>query len=217
MPLDKDKERVVVKKRWDSRGSRGISAPKRSWRHRFALAWYSTKGEEFLTLAFNRRSPRTIGGCSSFHLFGGKEGPWNCKECRVPGNRPNIFVYIETPRYKRRKCGIRVIPIFRDRCIYNRILCFLSPLFPRSFQRLPPLFLSQFHSHWLWFFSRSTDTRGYPLHSTTTSLSGVATQLFSCLYLPGSSLVERFYCVRSPDLKNSSTHRTFYRDSYRYV
>lgn len=100
-------------------------------------------------------------------------------------------MYIETPRYKRRKSGIRVIPIFRDRCIYNRISCFLSFPLPSLFPAFTSSLFSAFHSHWLWFFSRSTGTRGYPLHSTTTSLSGVATQLFSCLYLSGSSLVER--------------------------
>lgn len=51
------------------------------------------------------------------HLFAGEKGARNRKECRVPGNRPNISVYIEVLRYKRRKSGIRVIPIFRDRCI----------------------------------------------------------------------------------------------------
>lgn len=114
-------------------------------------------------------------------------------------------MYIETPRYKRRKSGIRVISIFRDRCIYNRILCYLSPLIPRSFQRLPPLFFPHFTltGFTLWFFSCSTGARGYPLHSATTSLSRVVTQLFSCFYLPESSLVEHFYCVRPPDLKNA--------------
>lgn len=114
MPLDKDKERVAVKK--DGVAADRAESRRRSWRHRFAPAWYSTKGEEFLTVAFNRRLPHTVGGCP-FYLFAGKKEPWNRKECRVPGNRPNIFVYIETPRYKRRKSGIRVIPIFRDGCI----------------------------------------------------------------------------------------------------
>lgn len=49
--------------------------------------------------------------------FCGEKGPSNRKECRVPGNRPNISVYIEALRYKRQKSGIQVIPIFRDRCI----------------------------------------------------------------------------------------------------
>lgn len=84
----------------------------------------------------------------------------------------------------------------------------MLPSFP-LLSLFPAFTSSLFSSHFtltgftLWFFSRSTNIRGYPLHSATTSLSGVATQLFSCLYLPGSSLVERFYCIRPPDLKNT--------------
>ena len=40
------------------------------------------------------------------------------EECLVPGNRPNISVDIDAPRgINVGGTGIRVIPIFRDRCI----------------------------------------------------------------------------------------------------
>lgn len=40
------------------------------------------------------------------------------EECLVPGNRPNISVDIDAPRgINVGGAGIRVIPIFRDRCI----------------------------------------------------------------------------------------------------
>lgn len=179
--------------RWKKMGLPRIArnlGTERSRRHRFAPAWFRQKVRNslpsLLTVVY-----RTQLAVARPTFPRGEKRPRNRKECRVPGNRPNIFVYIGTPRYKRRKSGIRVIPIFRDRCIYNRILCFLSSPLPSplsSVYLLPFLRISLSLVVVLFSFY---GTRGYPLHSTTTSLSGVVTQLFSCLYLPGSSLVER--------------------------
>ena len=47
-----------------------------------------------------------------------RKGGERREECLVPGNRPNISVCIDAPRgINVGGTGIRVIPIFRDRCI----------------------------------------------------------------------------------------------------
>lgn len=146
MPLDKDKGARGGEKRRGSRGSRGISAPNLAGdidsRRLDIRQKVRNSLPSLLTVVYRTQ----LAVARSTPFLGGKKGPSNRKECRVPGNRPNIFVYIETPRYKRRKTGIRVIPIFRDRCIYNRILRFLSSPLPSLFPVFTSCLFFAFHS-----------------------------------------------------------------------
>lgn len=115
MPSDKDKEREAVKKD-------GVAADRAE--SRFPNEAGDIDSHRLDTRQKVRNSLPSLltdACCTPFafarSIFLRGKGPRNRKECRVPGNRPNISVYIEALRYKRRKSGIRVIPIFRDRCI----------------------------------------------------------------------------------------------------
>lgn len=59
-----------------------------------------------------------------------------------------LGLYRHAARYKRRETGIRVIPIFRDRCITTTGFCFVLLFSSRADYHFPLPSVSRFRSYW---------------------------------------------------------------------